>query len=265
MKFNFIKLRALPAVLVILCSSLASLPVLAQQSHVAVNGVVQSVNNNEPLPGISVIVRNTKTNFTSGTTTDSTGAFTFSRIPAGGPYSFTFSGIGYESQTLGGYNIKENASLSLLVKIKQSAATTMDQVVVVGYGSQKRKDLTGAVGSIGAKDIKDMAVIRVDQALIGKAAGVQVKPVTGQPGAAPQIRVRGIGSISAGSEPLYVVDGFPVTDISTVNPNDIETLDILKDASATAIYGSRGSNGVILITTKRGKEGKPVISFDTYY
>jgi len=265
MKFNFIRLRTNPVVPVVLFCLLVSQAVSAQQSGISVNGVVQSASNNESVPGVSVIVRNTKTNFTSGTTTDSTGVFTFPRIPAGGPYSFTFSAIGYESQTLGGYNVKENASLSLVVKIKQSAATTMDQVVVVGYGSQKRKDLTGAVGSISAKDIKDMAVIRVDQALIGKAAGVQVKPFTGQPGAAPQIRVRGIGSISAGSDPLYVVDGFPVTDISTLNPNDIETLDILKDASATAIYGSRGSNGVILISTKRGKEGKPVISFDTYY
>jgi len=265
MKFNFSKLRTIPFVLIIPLCLFGAVSAVGQLSRIAVNGVVQSAANNDPVPGISVIVRNTKTNFTAGTTTDSTGVFAFSRIPAGGPYSFTFTGVGYEPQTLGGYNIRENASLSLVVKIKQSAATTMDQVVVVGYGSQKRKDLTGAVGSIGAKDIKDMAVIRVDQALIGKAAGVQVKPFTGQPGAAPQIRIRGIGSISAGSEPLYVVDGFPVADISTLNPNDIESLDILKDASATAIYGSRGSNGVILISTKRGKEGKPVISFDTYY
>ena len=264
MKFS-LTTGVLGTVMLFLFSILAFQNLSAQQPHVTVNGLVQTSDNNEPVSGVSVVVRNTKTNFTLGTTTDSTGVFTFSRIPAGGPYSFVFSAVGYESQTLGGYNIKENASLSLAVKIKQSGATTMDQVVVVGYGSLKRKDLTGAVGSIGSKDIKDMAVIRVDQAIIGKVAGVQVKPVTGQPGAAPQIRVRGIGSISASSAPLYVVDGFPVTDISTVNPTDIETLDILKDASATAIYGSRGSSGVILITTRRGREGKPVISFDTYY
>ena len=264
MKFS-LTTGVLGTVMLSLFSILSFQNLSAQQPHVTVNGLVQTSDNNEPVSGVSVVVRNTKTNFTLGTTTDSTGVFTFSRIPAGGPYSFLFSAVGYESQTLGGYNIKENASLSLAVKIKQSGAAIMDQVVVVGYGSLKRKDLTGAVGSIGSKDIKDMAVIRVDQAIIGKVAGVQVKPVTGQPGAAPQIRVRGIGSISASSAPLYVVDGFPVTDISTVNPTDIETLDILKDASATAIYGSRGSSGVILITTRRGREGKPVISFDTYY
>jgi TonB-linked SusC/RagA family outer membrane protein len=110
-----------------------------------------------------------------------------------------------------------------------------------------------------------MTISRVDQALLGKAAGVQVKPVSGQPGAAPQIRIRGIGSISASADPLYVVDGFPVDDIQTLNPDDVENIDILKDASATAIYGSRGSNGVILITTKRGKEGRPVLSYNGYY
>lgn len=265
MNVSLFKRKAAVVVLSALLSFPAFQPIFAQQPSVAVNGVVQTSNNNEPVAGVSVEIKNTRTNFTLGTTTDSMGVFTFSRVPAGGPYSFSFSAVGYESQTLGGYNIRESAALSLVIKMAPSAAAIMDQVVVVGYGSQKRKDLTGAVGSIGAKDIKDQAIIRVDQALIGKVAGVQVKPVTGQPGASAQIRIRGIGSISASASPLYVVDGVPVIDISTVNPNDIESLDILKDASATAIYGSRGSNGVILITTKRGREGKPVVSFDTYY
>lgn len=235
---------------------------LAQSAPSLVKGVVQN-NNNEALAGVSVIIRNTKTNFTSGTSTDSSGGFTFSRVPSGGPYSFTFSNVGFEVQTLAGYNIKDNAILSLVVKMRPNAAN-LDQVVVVGYGTQKRKDLTGSVASVGAKEIKDLAVSRVDQALLGKVAGVQVKPVSGEPGVAPQIRIRGIGSISAGAGPLYVVDGFPTTNIETLNPNDIETLDILKDASATAIYGSRGSNGVVIINTRRGRAGKPTITFDTY-
>ena len=253
---------------IILCSAIFFLLFIespearAQGKTSLVNGIVQN-NNNQPLPGVSVIIRNTKTNFTSGTSTDSSGVFTFTKIPSGGLYSFTFSTVGYESQTLAGYNIKDNSTLSLVVKLSESAAS-LDQVVVIGYGTQKRKDLTGAVGSIDSKDIKDLAVTRLDQALIGKAAGVQVKPVSGQPGAPMQIRIRGIGSISAGSEPLYVVDGFPVADIQTLNPNDIESMDILKDASATAIYGSRGSNGVIIITTKRGKIGKTNVTYDTY-
>ena len=233
------------------------------EKNSSVKGIVNS-NKNEPIEGVSVIIRNTKNNYTSGTTTDATGAFSFSRIPTGGPYTFVFSAVGYEMQTLAGYNIVDGATLSLLIKLKDSSAI-LDQVVVIGYGTQKRKDLTGAVSSIKSQDIQDMAISRIDQALVGKAAGVQVKPSTGEPGASPQIRIRGIGSISAGASPLYVIDGFPTGNIETLNPNDIESVDILKDASATAIYGSRGSNGVVIINTKRGKAGKTNISFDTYY
>ena len=228
-----------------------------------VKGVVQNTGN-EPLTGVSVVIRNLKTNFTTGTATDSSGGFSFSGIRAGGPYSFSFSMVGFENQTLSGYNLKADATLSLAVKLVQ-LGTSLDQVVVVGYGALKRKDLTGSVGSLPAKDIKDLAVPRIEQALSGRVAGVQVKFSDGTPGGPPQIRVRGIGSISAGVDPLYVVDGFPTDNIQTINPNDIESLDILKDASATAIYGSRGSNGVIIINTKRGASGKAKISFDTYY
>ena len=238
-------------------------PAEAQAKNSLVKGFVQS-NENDPIAGVSVILRNTKSNFTLGTSTDSTGNFTFARIPAGGPYSFTFSTVGFETQTLSGYNIKDDITLSLMVKMKATSAS-LDQVVVVGYGTQKRKDLTGSVSSVGIKEIKDLAVTRVDQALSGRVAGVQVKLSDGKPGSSPQIRIRGVGSISAGVDPLFVVDGFPTDNIQSLNPNDIETLDILKDASATAIYGSRGSNGVIIITTKRGKTGKATISFDTYY
>ena len=234
----------------------------AQEKPSLVKGIVTD-NSGSPLPGVSVVIRNAKTNFTAGTSTDTSGLFTFSRVSSGGPYSFTFSAIGFETQTLSGYNIKDNITLSLAMKMKQTVAN-LDQVVVVGYGTSKRKDLTGSVVSVGNKDIKDLAVTRIDQALLGKVAGVQVKPVSGEPGVSTQIRVRGIGSISAGAGPLYVIDGFPTGSIETLNPNDIETLDILKDASATAIYGSRGSNGVIIINTKRGKTGKPTITFDTY-
>ena len=234
----------------------------AQDRIGLVKGFVTS-NNGDPVGSVSVVIRNAKTNFTAGTSTDSTGQFSFSRISPGGPYTFTFSNVGYETQTLSGYTVKEDVALSLTVRLKDNASN-LDQVVVVGYGTLKRKDLTGSVASVGAREIKDLAVTRADQALLGKVAGVQVKPVSGEPGASPQIRIRGIGSISAGAGPLYVVDGFPTSNIETLNPNDIETLDILKDASATAIYGSRGSNGVIIINTKRGRSGKATISFDTY-
>jgi TonB-linked SusC/RagA family outer membrane protein len=241
---------------------MSSCYLFAQSGSSIVTGLVLNTEG-EPLSGVSVVTRNAKTNFTAGTTTDTAGKFTFSRILAGGPYAFAFSNVGYENQTLSGYNIKEGITLSLVIKMK-STSTALEQVVVVGYGTQKRKDLTGAVVSVGNKDIKDLGVARIDQALLGKIAGVQVKPVSGEPGVSPQIRIRGIGSISAGAGPLFVVDGFPTSNIETLNPNDIETLDILKDASATAIYGSRGSNGVVIINTRRGKSGKPTISFDAY-
>lgn len=261
MRINQINSRVYFFALMLLLCILSSVSLFAQSSTL-VKGLVQNTNN-QPIAGVSVIIRNTKTNFTSGTSTDSSGIFSFPRIASGGPYSFTFTYVGYETQTLSGYNIRENTTLSLVVKMNSTVAS-LDQVVVVGYGTQKRKDLTGSVASVGSKDIKDLAVTRVDQALLGKVAGVQVKPVSGEPGVAPQIRIRGIGSISAGAGPLYVVDGFPTTNIETLNPNDIETLDILKDASATAIYGSRGSNGVVIINTRRGRVGKPTITFDTY-
>lgn len=228
-----------------------------------VKGAVHNANN-EPMPGVSVVIRNSKSNFTTGTTTDSSGNFTFSRLSPGGPYSLSFSMVGFETQTLGGYNIKTDATLSLVVKMVQSG-NALDQVVVVGYGTQKKKDLTGSVVAVSGKETKDLGISRIDQGLAGRAPGVQVKASTGEPGAAPQIRVRGIGSISAGVSPLYVIDGFPTDNIQTLNPNDIESMDILKDASATAIYGSRGANGVIIINTKRGKAGKAVLAMDAYY
>jgi TonB-linked SusC/RagA family outer membrane protein len=258
---NKVTLRATCYALIILFI-LKDFDLNAQQTPGLVKGTVTN-DRGEPLPGVSVIVKNQKNNYTTGTNTDSAGVFSFQRLSAGGPYTFTFSAVGFETQPMAGYTIRDDNDLSLSVQMK-SSATNLDQVVVVGYGTQLRKDLTGSVASVGTKDIRDLAVNRIDQALLGKVAGVQVKPVSGEPGAAPQIRIRGIGSISAGAGPLYVVDGFPTSSIETLNPNDIETLDILKDASATAIYGSRGSNGVVIINTKRGRSGKATITFDTY-
>lgn len=263
MRFHAMKCRGRLTALMLLHSILITSALSAQEKVSQVKGLVQN-ERNEPAPGVSVILRNAKTNFTLGTTTDTAGAFSFARVPSGGPYTFTLTAIGFEEQSLSGYNIKEDITLSLLVKMK-STNTGLEQVVVVGYGTQKRKDLTGSVASLDNKELKDLPLTRVEQALSGRAAGVQVKFADGQPGSAPQIRIRGVGSISAGVDPLYVVDGFPTDNIQTLNPNDIESIDILKDASATAIYGSRGSNGVVIINTKRGKTGAPRINFDAYY
>ncbi len=206
----------------------------------------------EPLAGISVMVKGTS----QGVTTDGNGSFSIN-APTGA--TLVFSYVGYTSREV------PVGNRSIFNIILEENNSSLNQVVVVGYGTQKRKDLTGSVGTVSGKDIADLSVTRVDQALSGKVAGVQVKSVSGQPGSAPQIRIRGIGSISAGTDPLYVVDGFPTDNIQTLNPSDIESLDILKDASATAIYGSRGANGVVIINTKHGSATSSVVNIETSY
>jgi TonB-linked SusC/RagA family outer membrane protein len=141
----------------------------------------------------------------------------------------------------------------------------IDEVVVVGYGTQKKRDVTGSVGSVAMKDIENIPITRADQILQGRVSGVQVTQTNSEPGGNVSIRIRGTNSITAGNEPLFVIDGFPgAGDLNSINPNDIESIDVLKDASATAIYGSRGANGVVIVTTKKGKAGKPSINFETY-
>lgn len=236
-----------------------------------VRGLIQNNNTNEPLPGVSVVVKNTITNFTSGTSTDSSGVFSFTRLPAGRPYTFIISAVGYESQTLSGYNIKAETTISLVVKLNLSSEA-LNQVVVIGYGTQQRKDLTGSVGLITAAQTKDLPVSSVDQRMVGQVAGMQVSAATGIPGGGTSIRIRGAGSIGAGNDPLFVIDGFPITrsfgqtsnPLNLINPDDIESITVLKDASSTAIYGSRGSNGVVVVTTKKGRSGPPVVEISAY-
>ncbi len=230
----------------------ASVPIPIAAPQRIVNGRVTD-ESQQPLDGVTVTVKGT----TAVTTTDASGSYQV-QVPEGGAV-LVFTNIGYKVSEVPIAN-RQRVDVTLAV-----AVSDLDEVVVVGYGTTKRQDLTGSVASVSAAQFKDLAVSRIDQALLGKVAGVQVKTATGEPGAAPQIRVRGIGSISAGVTPLYVVDGFPTDNIETLNPNDIESLDILKDASATAIYGSRGSNGVIIVNTKRGKAGKLMLNFDSYY
>ena len=160
----------------------------------------------------------------------------------------------------------------------QQTSRQLDEVVVVGYGTQKKRDITGAVATFNADNLDERPIVRVDQALVGQMAGVRVKQTSGLPGRGFSIQIRGTGSISASNEPLYVIDGFPLevsaqnanggfsigNPLDNINPNDIESIQVLKDASAAAIYGSRASNGVVLITTKKGKSGKAKISFNTY-
>lgn len=218
-------------------------------------------NQNISLPGVSVRLEGAAT---QSKTTDADGNYSFTNLPQGS-YTISFTYIGFtkltKSLTLG-----EN-QVSVVNVSLQDEISNLNEVVVVGYGTQKRSDLTGAIASVSEKEIKQVPVLSTDQALQGRASGVQVIQSSGEPGAPISIRVRGGTSINAGNEPLFVVDGYPLdpgSSLTSINPSDIESLEILKDASATAIYGSRGANGVVLVTTKRGKLGKPVVTYESY-
>jgi TonB-linked SusC/RagA family outer membrane protein len=204
------------------------------------------------LPGVSIKVKGSNI----GTVTDVNGKYTLNVPDANGTLVFSF--IGYVSQEV---PIANKAQLDITLVESPKA---LSEVVVVGYGTQKRVDLTGSVGSVSGKQLQDRPAINLEQELAGKIAGVNVSTNSGAPGGETKIRIRGYSSINAATDPLYVVDGVVWTaGGSALNPNDIETIDVLKDASSTAIYGTRGANGVILVTTKRGKKGGSV-SYDAY-
>ena len=207
-----------------------------------------------PLPGATVVVKGVTG---LGASTDADGRFTLA-VPTGNE-TLAISSIGYVAKEI---KLAGRTDLNVQLVIDNQA---LNEVVVVGYGTQKRSDLTGAVGSVTSKELTERPVINAAQGLQGRVAGVNVSLNSGQPGGGdPVIRVRGYGSINAGNNPLIVVDGvFWTAGINNINPNDIASIEVLKDASATAIYGSQGSNGVVLITTKRGKQGTQV-NYDAF-
>jgi TonB-linked SusC/RagA family outer membrane protein len=220
-----------------------------------------------PLPGVNISLKGASG---TGTTTDVNGNYSLN-IPDG-TGTLVFSFIGYASQEIA-VTSRTVINVTLIPNTK-----SLNEVVVIGYGTQKRGNVSGAVSTLKNENLDERAITRVDQALVGQLAGVTVKQTNGTPGKPFSVQIRGTGSISAGSEPLYVIDGFPLSTASTngagnfatgnpldnINPNDIESIDVLKDAAAAAIYGSRASNGVVLITTKRGKTGAPKINYNTY-
>ncbi|MDR2039074.1 MAG: TonB-dependent receptor [Bacteroidales bacterium] len=202
-------------------------------------------SENEPLPGVNVFEKGT----TNGTSTDIDGNFTIN-VASGSTLVFSFLG----------FNTQEVTSASNLRVTMEEEDIQLDEVVVIGYGTQRKADITTAVSTVNAKDWSDRPIISAEQALQGKAAGVQVIQPSGKPGADLSVRIRGATSINAGNDPLYVVDGIPTNSISNLSPNDIQSMSILKDASSAAIYGARAANGVVLITTKKGVKGKPQIA-----
>ncbi len=208
--------------------------------------------NGESIPGATIIVQETN----DGTTSDFDGIFSIS-VNQG--QNIEVSYLGYTTQIIQ-FTGQDNLSISLVEDQNE-----LDEIVVTGYGSQKKSQLTGAVAKIGGGEIAALQVARVDDTLAGKLSGVLIQNQDGSPGAAPKIQIRAASSISGASNPLIVVDGYPISGgIETVNQNDIQSLSILKDAASAAIYGSRGANGVILITTKKGKTGKASFSYNAY-
>lgn len=216
-----------------------------------ISGVVKD-ETGEPVIGANVVVKGT----TNGTVTDMNGQYSL-EVPEGGVLQISY--IGYNTQ-----EVKVGSGDVVNVSLREDSEA-LDEVVVIGYGTVKKSDLTGAVGSVQMKDVSQVGITSADRALQGQIAGVQVNARTGQPGESMMIRVRGSNSLAGGNEPLYVIDGMPVEKMnSDINPEDILSMEVLKDASSTAIYGSRGANGVVMITTKRGRTGDTVLEYNGY-
>ena len=218
-----------------------------------ISGVVKD-SNGEPLPGVAVMVEGT----TQGVSTDIDGHYTINIQDARGKtLVFSFIGLATKTVVIG--------TRDVIDVVLEEDVNFLDETVVIGYATVKRRDLMGSVSSVDSKTLTQMPVASVTEALTGKMAGVQVTTTEGDPDAEIKIRVRGGGSITQDSSPLYIVDGFPVSSINDIPSSDIQSIDILKDAFSTAIYGSRGANGVVLVTTKSGASGKLTVNYNVYY
>ncbi|MEI8113584.1 MAG: TonB-dependent receptor [Bacteroidia bacterium] len=233
----------------------------SSQQSIKITGKVTD-SSGSSLPGVSVVIKGT----TNGTNTDATGNYSLSNIPANSTLVFSFVGMTTQELVIG--------SKTTVNVVLQEETVNIEQVVVVGYGTVKKSDLTGSIATVSTKEMKNTSVLSADQAIQGRTTGVLVVNNSGAPGSPVSIKIRGIGSFG-NTDPLYVVDGMPVKDasfgkddnpsgINYLNPNDIESIQVLKDASSAAIYGTRGANGVILITTKRGKSGQMKVDFENY-
>ncbi|WP_194765970.1 SusC/RagA family TonB-linked outer membrane protein [Tamlana sp. I1] len=223
------------------------------QNQVTVTGMVTDGDIGGPLPGVTILVKGT----TIGTTTDFDGGYTLTNIDANATLLFSYVGYLTHEAPLKGKSV-------INVTLKPSLES-LDEVIVVGYGSTRKSDLTGSVVAVSGDILEKQSISSVAEALTGRMAGVQVTSAEGSPDSEVQIRIRGGGSLTQDASPLIIVDGFPVNNMSDVSPTDIENVTVLKDASSTAIYGSRGANGVVIITTKSGKEGKISVNFNAFY
>jgi TonB-dependent SusC/RagA subfamily outer membrane receptor len=238
---------------------LSTMIISAQEGTRRISGTVRAIDN-QPLPGVTIKIKET----TSGTTTDQSGNYVLNVEPSARTLVFSFIGMSPQEITIG--------NQTKIDVVLQESAVGLSEVVVVGYGTVKKSDITGSLTSVSEKTLSERPVQNVIQALQGKASGVDITSNI-KPGELPPVTIRGNRSIQASNTPLYVVDGIPLAigNLTDFNPNDISSVEILKDASATAIYGSRGANGVILISTKKGAVGKinvsynATLSFDSYH
>jgi TonB-linked SusC/RagA family outer membrane protein len=227
--------------------ALLSLQVMAQTK---ITGKVTDAKDGSPLPGVTVAVKGVP----GGTQTDVNGGYNLDITDANSTITFTY--LGYTSQEV-------SAAGKTTIDVKLAETTTaLNEVVVIGYGTVKKSDLTGAVATVKAEQLLDKPVPNLTQALQGKVAGVEVSVNANAPGAPAKVRIRGLGSINSNLDPIYVVDGVVGVDPNSINPNDIASVEILKDASSTAIYGVRGANGVVMVTTKRGRVGAATVSYE---
>ena len=239
-------------ILVLMMMLFSVLPVFAQ--NVEIKGTVTDNLTKEPLPGVNIKVDG---NSTLGTVTDIDGKYLI-KVPTG-DVTLVFSFIGYTTQSIA---VQGRALIDVALDM---ASTELGEVIAIGYGKARKRDITGSVASVKGQDLQRIPVASAVEALTGKMAGVQVTTTEGSPDAQVTIRVRGGGSITQDNSPLYIVDGFPVNSISDISSATIQSIDVLKDASSTAIYGSRGANGVVIITTKEGQEGKVSVNYNSYY
>lgn len=233
-----------------LLMTVVSSPDLLFAQERSVSGTIKEDATGSPIPGVNIIVKGT----TSGTVSDIDGNY---RINVPEDATLVFSAVGFVTEEI------PVSNRSVIDVTMSQDIQSLSEVVVVGYGTQERARVTGAISSVSSKQISEMPVASLDQALQGRAAGIAVTN-TGSPGVSPLVRIRGLGTVG-NNDPLYVIDGMPSGGLNNINPNDIESIDILKDASAASIYGSRAANGVVLVTTKKGSRGATAVNVDAYY
>ena len=258
----FTKTKHLKWCMLLLVFFCTVLSLAAQEETGSVNGIVRK-ENGEPVAGVTVTAKNTETGVSTGTQTDSSGVFRFVKLPVRGTYSFAFSSVGFQTQTLSGYALRANTSVSIITKL-QTQAGSLNEVVVVGYGTTRKANLTGAVAQVTSEVLENRSLSNLSQGLQGVVPNLNLRPGDGKPTQSAAFNIRGTTSIGQGGNALVLIDGVQ-GDPAMINPNDIATISVLKDAASSAIYGARAAFGVVLITTKNPVRDKTSITYSANY